>query len=197
MNAIQRYTGLGSGFRLAMRDLEMRGAGNLLGANQSGHISNIGFDLYCQLLRRTIAQIQGKTPPPLMDVAVRIDFLNLSPASGDLKNGAFIPYEYIEDENLRLRLYQRTSALAEKKEIPLIKKEMTDRFGPLPAPVHRLLLIAHLRIIAAQKHIIAITVRDNQVMLNTEKGYITQAGQHPRLSATSPTERLKELIQLL
>ena len=197
MNAIQRYTGLGSGFRLAMRDLEMRGAGNLLGANQSGHISNIGFDLYCQLLRRTIAQMQGKTPPPLMDVAVRIDFLNFSPASGALKNGAFIPYEYVEDENLRLRLYQRISALAEKKEITLIKKEITDRFGSLPAPVHRLLLIAHLRIIAAKKDIIAITVRDDQVMLNTEKGFRTQAGQHPRLAATSPTERLKELIQLL
>ena len=197
MNAIQRYTGLGSGFRLAMRDLEMRGAGNLLGANQSGHISNVGFDLYCQLLRRTIAQMQGKTPPPLMDVAVRIDFLNLSPASGNLKDGAFIPYEYVEDENLRLRLYQRVSALAEKKEITLIKKEIKDRFGPLPAPVQRLLLIAQLRIIAAQKGIIAITVRNDQVMLNTDKGFITQAGQHPRLKGISPTERLKELIQLL
>ena len=197
MNAIQRYTGLGSGFRLAMRDLEMRGAGNLLGANQSGHISSVGFDLYCQLLRRTIAQMQGKTPPPLMDVAVRIDFLNLSPASGNLKDGAFIPYEYVEDENLRLRLYQRISALAEKKEIALIKKEIKDRFGPLPAPVQRLLLIAQLRIIAAKKGITAITVRNDQVMLNTDKGFITQGGQHPRLEGIRPTERLKELIQLL
>ena len=197
MNAIQRYTGLGSGFRLAMRDLEMRGAGNLLGANQSGHISNVGFDLYCQLLRRTIAQMQGKTPPPLMDVAVRIDFLNLSPAAGNLKDGAFIPYEYVEDENLRLRLYQRLSALAEKKEITLIKKEIKDRFGPLPAPVQRLLLIAQLRIIAANKGITAITVRNDQVMLNTNKGFITHDGQHPRLERISATERLKELIQLL
>ena len=78
MRAIQRYTGLGSGFRLALRDLELRGAGNLLGAKQSGHISAVGFDLYCQLLKRTIAILQGKRPPPLMDVAVKIDFLDLS-----------------------------------------------------------------------------------------------------------------------
>lgn len=197
MNAIQRYTGLGSGFRLAMRDLEMRGAGNLLGANQSGHISNIGFDLYCQLLRRTIAQLQGKTPPPLMDVAVRIDFLNLSPATGDTATGAFIPYDYIEDENLRLRLYQRLSALAQKKEITLIQQEIKDRFGPLPPPVQRLLLIAQLRINAAAHNINAITVRDNQAMLNTPKGYRTQAGQHPRLEDGTPTQRLKALIKLI
>ncbi|OUX38945.1 MAG: transcription-repair coupling factor [Kiritimatiellaceae bacterium TMED266] len=197
MNAIQRYTGLGSGFRLAMRDLEMRGAGNLLGANQSGHICNIGFDLYCQLLRRTIAQLQGKTPPPLMDVAVRIDFLNLSPASDDTTNGAFIPYDYIEDENLRLRLYQRLSALAEKKEITLIQQEIKDRFGPLPPPVQRLLLIAQLRIHAAAHNINAITVRDNQVMLNTPNGYRTQSGQHPHLEDGNPTQRLKALIKLI
>ena len=84
-----------------------------------------------------------------------------------------------------------------KKEITLIKKEIKDRFGPLPAPVQHLLLIAQLRIIAAQKGITAITVRNDQVMLNTNKGFMTQAGQHPRLESISPTERLKELIQLL
>ncbi|HEY5653697.1 MAG TPA: transcription-repair coupling factor, partial [Pontiella sp.] len=120
MNAIKRYTGLGSGFRLAVRDLELRGAGNMLGANQSGHISAIGFDLYCQLLKRSIALMQGKKPPPLMDVIVKLDFLDLSPKSGNSENGAFIPYDYIEDENLRLRLYQRISALATKHEILLI-----------------------------------------------------------------------------
>ncbi|NNJ70378.1 MAG: transcription-repair coupling factor [Kiritimatiellales bacterium] len=197
MNAIQRYTGLGSGFRLALRDLELRGAGNLLGAKQSGHISAIGFDLYCQLLKRTIAILQGKTPPPLMDVAVKIDFLDLSPKSGNRETGAFIPYEYIEDENLRLRLYQRISALATKREISLIKREIKDRFGKLPQEVQRLMLIAELRIVAAERGIKSIVVRNRQVMLSTDRDYLTVAGRHPVLDADKTTPMLKELIGLV
>ncbi len=194
MNAIQRYTGLGSGFRLALRDLELRGAGNLLGAKQSGHISAIGFDLYCQLLKRTIAIMQGKKPPPLMDVTVKIDFLDLSPKSGNRESGAFIPYDYIEDENLRLRLYQRMSALATKQEIALMKREIKDRFGKLPAEVQRLMLIAELRIVAADRGLRSVIVRDRQVMLSREKEYLTIDGRHPRLDEDKTTPMLKELI---
>ena len=197
MNAIQRYTGLGSGFRLALRDLELRGAGNLLGAKQSGHISAVGFDLYCQLLKRTIAIMQGKKPPPLMDVAVKFDFLDLSPATGSSENGAYIPYHYIEDENLRLRLYQRMSALATKQEITLMKQEIKDRFGKLPAEVQRLMLIAELRIVAADHDLKSVIVRKRQVMLSKEKEYLTYAGHHPVLFAEKPTAMLKEVIQLI
>ena len=197
MNAIQRYTGLGSGFRLALRDLELRGAGNLLGAKQSGQISAVGFDLYCQLLRRSIAIMQGKKPPPLMDVAVKLDFLDLSPATGSSANGAYIPYAYIEDENLRLRLYQRMSALATKQEITLMKQEIKDRFGKLPAEVQRLMLIAELRIVAADHSLKSVIVRNTQVMLSTEKNYLTRNGRHPRLFETKATPMLKELIALI
>ena len=197
MNAIKRYTGLGSGFRLALRDLELRGAGNLLGAKQSGHISAVGFDLYCQLLKRTIAIMQGKTPPPLMDVTVKIDFLDLSPRSGNTDSGAFIPYTYIEDENLRLRLYQRISALATKQEIALMKREIKDRFGKLPPEVQRLMLIAELRIAAAHKGLRSVIVRNGQVMLSTEKTYRTFGGRHPRLGETKITPMLRELIQIV
>ncbi len=196
MNAIQRYTGLGSGFRLALRDLELRGAGNLLGAKQSGHISAVGFDLYCQLLKRTIAIMKGKRPPPLMDVVVKLDFLDLSPHAGKSDNGAYIPYEYIEDENLRLRLYQRISALASKSEITRIKREIKDRFGKLPAEIQRLMLIAELRIAAADHGIKSIIVRDRKVMLSTEKDYRTFAGRHPLLESEKTTPMLKELIHL-
>ncbi|MCF7818135.1 MAG: transcription-repair coupling factor [Kiritimatiellales bacterium] len=197
MSAITRYTGLGSGFRLALRDLELRGAGNILGAKQSGHISAVGFDLYCQLLKRTIAILQGKRPPPLMDVAVKIDFLGLSPHAGNRATGAFIPYDYIEDENLRLRLYQRISALATKPEITMMKQEIKDRFGKLPEEVQRLMLIAELRIVAADAGIKSITVRDRQVMLAKEKDYLTYNGRHPRLGETTATAMLKELIALM
>ncbi len=197
MNAIQRYTGLGSGFRLALRDLELRGAGNLLGAKQSGHISAVGFDLYCQLLKRTIAILQGRKPPPLMDVAVKIDFLDLSPATGSSGNGAYIPYGYIEDENLRLRLYQRISALATKQEIALIKREIKDRFGKLPPEVQRLMLIAELRIAAADRGIKSVIVRNQTVMLATEKDYLTTGGRHPRLDNEPATSMLKALIAVV
>jgi len=197
MNAIQRYTGLGSGFRLALRDLELRGAGNLLGSSQSGHISAVGFDLYCQLLKRTVAIMQGKKPPPLMDVVVKLDFLDLSPKSGNSENGAFIPYDYIEDENLRLRLYQRISALATKHEITLMKREIKDRFGKLPAEVQRLMLIAQLRIVAADHGIKSVIVRKRQIMLSKEKEYLTVAGRHPCLAEEKTTPRLKELIGLI
>lgn len=197
MNAIKRYTGLGSGFRLALRDLELRGAGNMLGSKQSGHISSVGFDLYCQLLKRTIAILQGKKPPPLMDVVVKIDFLDLSPKSNNRENGAFIPYEYIEDENLRLRLYQRMSALATKQEITLMKREIKDRFGKLPQEVQRLMLIAELRIVAADEGIKSVIVRDQKVMLSTGKDYLTYRGQHPLLDENKTTPMLKELIELI
>ncbi|MBN2785572.1 MAG: transcription-repair coupling factor [Pontiellaceae bacterium] len=197
MNAIQRYTGLGSGFRLALRDLELRGAGNMLGAKQSGHISAVGFDLYCQLLKRTIAIMQGKKPPPLMDVAVKLDFLDLSPATGSSGNGAYIPYEYIEDENLRLRLYQRMSALATRQEIRLMKQEIQDRFGKLPREVQRLMLIAELRIVAADCGIKSVIVRDRTVMLSRDKDYLTIAGRHPVLLEETATAMLKELLGLI
>jgi len=197
MNAIQRYTGLGSGFRLALRDLELRGAGSLLGAKQSGHISAVGFDLYCQLLKRTIAIMQGRTPPPLMDVTVKLDFLDLSPKSGNRKNGAFIPYDYIEDENLRLRLYQRISALATKQEIALMKREIKDRFGKLPPEVRRLMLIAELRIAAAGQGIKSVIVRNRKVMLSTGKDYRTTHGQHPLLDEDKTTPLLKEVISIV
>lgn len=197
LNAIQRYTGLGSGFRLAMRDLEMRGAGNLLGAKQSGHISNVGFELYCQLLKRTIAIIKGNLPPPFMDVSIQCDFLNFSPSSNNFKDGAFIPYDYIEDENLRLRIYQKISAIHKNKEIQLIKKEIRDRFGPLPTTVHRLLLITQIRIKALKKGISAITIRNNHIMLKTNKGFVTKDGQHLKLRSNSPNNKLKELLKLI
>ncbi|WP_372794985.1 transcription-repair coupling factor [Pontiella sp.] len=197
MNAIKRYTGLGSGFRLALRDLELRGAGNMLGAKQSGHISAVGFDLYCQLLKRTIAIMQGRKPPPLMDVTVKIDFLDLSPKSGNRENGAFIPYDYIEDENLRLRLYQRISALATKQEITRMKREIKDRFGKLPPEVQRLMLIAELRITAAEHDLKSIIVRNDQVMMSKEKQYKTFGGRHPTLNRDTTTAMLKEIISLV
>jgi transcription-repair coupling factor (superfamily II helicase) len=190
LSAIQRHSGLGAGFRLAIRDLELRGAGNLLGMQQSGQISAIGFDLYCQLLRRTIAIMRGKKPPPLLQTTLKLDFILLSPHRPDPEAGAYLPYSYVEDENLRLRLYQRISALGTRKEIARIKKELQDRFGKRPKEVQRLLLIAELRIVAAERGIESITVRQRNALF----ARLSAPSFRTFLEASRPTAMLKELL---
>ena len=197
MNAIQRYSGLGSGLRLATRDLEIRGAGNILGSKQSGHISAVGFDLYCQLLKRTIAILKGDVPPPIIDVSIQIDFINFSPSSGDKDNGAYIPFNYIEDENIRLQLYQRLSSICSKKEIIMIKNEIKDRFGKIPNEIIRLLLISELRIKAAEKKIKTINIRDLKIIIKNKNGYIQKNNNHIVLEKQKSTSLLKEIIKII
>ena len=193
MEAIKRYSGLGSGLSLAIRDLEIRGSGNMLGSKQSGHISAVGFDLYCQLLKRTIAILKGKNPPPLINVSIQIDFLDFSPSSNNQNNGAFIPYSYIEDENIRLRVYQKLSALSDKKEILILKKEIKDRFGKIPFPLTRLLLISELRIISSHKKIKTINVKKLQIIITHKSGYIMKNNHHLLLEKQKPTALLRQL----
>jgi len=195
INAIKSYKNLGSGLKIAARDLEIRGAGNLLGSNQSGHISAVGFDLYCQLLKRTIAIMKGKKPPPLVNTSIQLDFLNFSPSSNDNIGGAFIPYHYIEDENLRLRIYQRLSFITVVKHINIFKKEIIDRFGKIPKPLNHLFLITKLRIVSSEKGIQSINVKNLQVMLKNKSGYYLENGYHLKLEEKNPTKLLNELIK--
>jgi transcription-repair coupling factor (superfamily II helicase) len=147
IRALQRYSNLSVGFSLAMRDLELRGAGNLLGAAQSGHIKAVGFGLYCQLLRRTIDRLKGAPISPLIDVDVRLDFVTLSPSSADPDHAAIIPYTYVDDESLRVRIYRRMAEASSREDINALREEFADRFGPVPGPVERLLKIAEIRIL--------------------------------------------------
>ena len=195
INAIKSYKNLGSGLKIATRDLEIRGAGNLLGSKQSGYISAVGFDLYCQLLKRTIAIMKGNKPPPLINTSIQLDFLNFSPSSDDNIGGAFIPYHYIEDENLRLRIYQRLSFITVLKHINIFKKELTDRFGKIPKPLHHLFLITKLRILSSEKEIQSINVKNLQVMLKNKYGYYLKNGCHIKLTEKNPTNLLNELIK--
>ena len=197
MNAIKRYSGLGSGLRLAIRDLEIRGAGNILGSKQSGHISAVGFDLYCQLLKRTIAIMKGDVPPPIIDVSIQIDFINFSPSSKDIYNGAYIPFDYIEDENIRLQLYQRLSSVCSKKEMIMIKNEIKDRFGKIPNELIRLLLISELRIKAAEKKIKTINIRNLKMIIKDKNGYIQKNNHHIVLNKQKSTPLLKEIIKII
>ncbi|MDQ4065746.1 MAG: transcription-repair coupling factor [Actinomycetota bacterium] len=134
LKTIAEHTGLGSGFRIAMRDLEIRGAGNLLGEEQHGHIAEVGFDLYVKLMAAAVDEVKGL--PWREEREVRID----------LPVAAYIPKDYVADENLRLEAYRRISAIDDAEEHDEVRQELIDRYGaPLPDPVEALFKVATLR----------------------------------------------------
>ena len=133
LKAIEEFSSLDAGLPIALRDLELRGAGNLLGAEQSGHIMSVGYDMYCRLLRSAVAQAKGK-PPEDEPGEVEVD----------LGVSAFLPVEYVPDESMRMSILRRL-AQAGKKKAQGIKAELNDRFGPLPAPAQELLDLFQLR----------------------------------------------------
>ncbi len=134
LKTISEHTGLGSGYRIAMRDLEIRGAGNMLGAEQHGHIAEVGFDLYVKLMSSAVDEAKGL--PWNEDGEVRID----------LPLQAFIPKSYVADENLRLESYRRIAAARTPEDINEVRTELEDRYGkPLPDPVAALFQVAELR----------------------------------------------------
>ncbi len=197
--ALQKHSGLGAGFNLALRDLEIRGAGNLLGAAQSGHIAAIGFGLYCQLLRRTIARLKGDAPPLLVDVDLALDFLDLSPGTVDPDRSACLPYAYVEDEAHRMILHRRLAEAVTAKEVRALRGELADRYGKPPEAVLRLLRLAELRVQAAQKKIGRIETRDNKVYLyrQRERSPLLVKGRLPVLKGKDAEQRFACIFHAL
>ena len=198
IQAIKQYSGAGAGFRLAMRDLEIRGAGNLLSSEQSGHIAAVGFGLYCQLLRRSVAQAKGEALPPVIDVDITLDFISLSPSDTGGTHAALIPVTYIEDERLRVSMYRRVAEASYVKDVRNVRRAFRDRFGPIPPECDRLIKLAELRILAASQNIQSVEVENDKVMCKRSGGYLMQGGgKFPRLKATNPNARLDELLAML
>jgi transcription-repair coupling factor (superfamily II helicase) len=133
---ISRHQALGSGFKIALRDLEIRGAGNLLGAEQSGHIAAVGFDAYCRILQASVAELQGRPVEEERDLRI------------DLPVKAFVPPGWVAQESLRLELYRRISLAPDHAELERIRAETVDRYGPLPDEVGTLFAVASLRVTA-------------------------------------------------
>jgi len=199
IGALQKHSGLGAGFNLALRDLELRGGGSLLGASQSGHIAAIGFGLYCQLLKRTIARLKGESPPLLVDVDLQLDFIDLSPGSPQAESSACIPYAYIEEEGQRMAFHRRIAEAGDIAAIRALRAELADRFGPLPASAGRLLRLAELRIHAARQKIKRIETRDDRVHLYVghARQPLTTGQRLPRLTGRTPDQKLAALIRLV
>lgn len=160
LEAILEASELGAGFRIAMRDLEIRGAGEILGARQHGHIAAIGFELYCRLLAQAVQELKEKG---FQAEAVTPE-VALSPII-ELPLQAYLPDDYVPDETLRLKLYQRMTALNSEEELDDLRKELEDRFGLLPPPAEDLLYVLRIRLLAAQAGVQAVGREDNSLVL--------------------------------
>ena len=142
LRTIGESTELGSGFKIAMRDLEIRGAGNLLGTGQSGHVAAVGYDLYCQMVNEAVAELKGEPVRPPAEIKI------------ETPKDAHLPPSYVEREELRLEAYRRLAAVTSDAEVADIEQEWIDRYGPVPEPAQALLAVARLR---AECHRVGVT----------------------------------------
>ncbi|GAB5402508.1 MAG: transcription-repair coupling factor [Aureliella sp.] len=153
LHAIEEYSDIGAGFGIAMRDLEIRGAGNLLGTQQSGHIAAVGYELYCQLLGSAVRELTHQAPEMSVDVDV------------DIPVQAFLPVKYVPELRQRIDIYRRLSRIADVRELDDMRDELEDRFGRLPKSVKMLLKVAEIKIDASIWFVKSLTVEDDFLVM--------------------------------
>jgi transcription-repair coupling factor (superfamily II helicase) len=156
LRVLEHHTDLGSGYRIALRDLELRGAGNLLGAEQSGHAQAVGFDTYLRWLEEEVRGLQGKGDE---------DRGTSVPPEVVLDLPAHLPDAYVADHGAKLDVYRRLARVERPGEIPAVREELRDRFGPLPPEAERLLLVTELRALGARAGLETILVRGDEARL--------------------------------
>ena len=195
--AIRRYTHLGAGFKLALRDLEIRGSGNLLGKEQSGHIAAVGFDMYCKLLKQSVSKLENKPQEVDMSIHVNLDFMPVGMPSESHKNTAALIPDYIASETVRLEIYKRAVRLGTLKKLKAFEAEIRDRFGVFPKPVSNYFYILEIKVRAALKGIHSVASRDGKVYLEDKNGFFKVDGRLPKLKETAPKAKMKEVIKLL
>jgi transcription-repair coupling factor (superfamily II helicase) len=220
ISAIKQYSSLGAGFRIAMRDLEIRGAGSILGTAQSGHIIAVGFDLYCQLLKQAVAQLKGQKPRLRLDVDVRLDFVvtneaefiapptkpNGFPVPNSLGVGkaplseripAFIPVAYVSDPAMRIRSYREIAEISSREQLERLLRDWRDRFGAFPPAVDNLFALVDIKLAAAESGVSRVEVRERKVMLTRHGDFILVAGKFPRLVGSKIDQYLPEVVELI
>ncbi len=223
LTAIRQHNQLGAGFRIAMRDLELRGAGNLLGAEQSGHIVGVGFELYCQLLRQSVARLKGEKQASLVRASVKLDFVFVGEGAETARAGATnsftalkqaeriegeidriqarLPVEYIAETRLRIDFYRRLAMAGTASQVKEIEAELRDRFGKFGETVRALLLVTEIRTRAEQKGILSVESHGSRLKCLRNSGrrddFIQLSNRFPRLTAPPPLARLKEVIPFL
>jgi transcription-repair coupling factor (superfamily II helicase) len=170
LRTIGEATELGSGFKIAMRDLEIRGAGHLLGEAQSGHIAAVGYDLYCQMVTEAVAEMKGEPVRPPAEIKL------------DVPTDAYLPTDYVAKEELRLEAYRRLAAVETPVEVADIRAEWEDRYGPLPAPAEALLTVGSLRAECHRLGLTDVTITGGQARLGPIDLKLSQSTRLRRLS---------------
>jgi transcription-repair coupling factor (superfamily II helicase) len=186
LRIISDYTELGSGFKVAMKDLEVRGAGNLLGRQQHGEILSVGFDMYLRLLDEAVAELSSSDEErdEAPEVYLELDY------------SGYIPDEYIRDSTEKMEIYKMIASISSEHDLERVVGELNDRFGPMPDEVSSLLSIAELRIICSKLHITRLRERRGQVqiefgkvsLISTDKvlRLIRESGGSVRLDPNNP-----------
>jgi transcription-repair coupling factor (superfamily II helicase) len=202
LKALQEFTELGSGFRLAAADLEIRGAGEMLGTRQHGHIAALGFDMYCQILERAVQELKGE---PVQD---------RRPASLHLGVDIKIPQSYLPDSADRLALYKRLAQAADAPAIERLRTETEDRFGHLPQAARNLFEMAELRLVAEESGVKSVNVAEDKLqirfheqppiepvriveMLSRERGVFTPSGMLQLSAPARGTDRIESVAHVL
>ena len=198
LRTIYEATELGAGFGIAMKDLEIRGAGNILGTRQSGHINSVGFSLYTQLLAEAVDELKskkaaertGKTFTPA---------LRLPPPTIDLPQPAFIPETYVADTDTRLSLYKCLAGARNLEGVTVLGKDFIDRFGPLPAEVENLLYAIRLKVLATAARLESISTEGGQIVLRRPTGmqFPPEAGKLPRTGVKVSLNQVRLDIDML
>ena len=225
INAIKQYSSLGAGFKIALRDLEIRGAGNILGLAQSGHLTAVGFDLYCQLLKQAVGKLKGEKNRQRLEVVTHLDFVATTemeywrhahetevraPATTPLDKEpvelplqanewwpAFLPASYIEEAKMRIQAYRQIAGVSRVEDLESLQESWRDRFGKLPEAVQNLLELTRIKLIASNRRVQQVEVRGAKVMLTRGGDYVLTAGKFPRLTSRNPVSKVREIHALL
>jgi transcription-repair coupling factor (superfamily II helicase) len=225
LNALKQHNQLGAGFRIAMRDLELRGAGNLLGAEQSGHIAGIGFELYCQLLKQSVARLKGEPGADRIRAEVKLDFVATGEggrrarqttgtisfaAIKDAEYGnrkatvieAALPTGYIAEARLRIDLYRRLALAERVEEVGALSEELADRFGKLPVATEALVAVTRIRVLAEFAGVRRVESEGNRLICKLAQPgpggeFLKSGSRFPRLKSKEPLKRLAEIENFL
>ncbi|MCC5808437.1 MAG: transcription-repair coupling factor [Opitutales bacterium] len=222
LSAMRQHNQLGAGFRIAMRDLELRGSGNLLGPQQSGHIASVGFELYCQLLRQSVARLKGEKVATHVRATVNLDFVSVGEGTMarearsdgfsalkdvELEAGripvveAHLPVAYIAETRLRIDFYRRLAMAATVAEVDETGAALADRFGKPPRPAEILLRVTRIRARAEEAGLIAVETEGNRLKVLRASGkrddYVKIGGRFPRLTQRGALRRLREIEQFV
>jgi len=194
VEALQMHGGLGAGYRIAMRDLEIRGAGNLLGTEQSGHVAIIGFELYCRLLRAAVSRMKkgGWRPPPT--VQMRLDFLTLRAAEvGDGVAGAYVPAGYIPEVRERIEAYRLVAEAGKFEELAEVGRVWRDRYGPWPVEAGLLLGFHRVRVAAGLAGVTRLETEGEKIRAWKKLELEMVGTKLPRLTGETAIDKLQEL----